>query len=527
MPKARKGKKKSEETQRNRVDSSEDAQNRSSQGCDECNESTNLADPAEPGPSQEDNKPYTSTKRGQKRKTSPRKISKGKRKCRGEANGDAVASFVEDDHVIVMRTSERENGEFGDEENSQNSTQTNEDGIENPEQDPSETASEGMIEDSSSSSSESEDEEVLLPVQKAAVDVNKLERQLAKVNARMLKMQRLMEKNEYAGPSRSKTRSRSRSRTPRRRRSRTRSRSRNRSRSRRSRSRSGTPRNHGERNRGGKRKIFHAPLVTVTSPSESTIYNPAVLPNIRNSSSSDEGMGIFNSDEEQPMTVEAIDHNNSFSHSQFAGQQERARTTVPVNRNQSEVTQQRRPVSTQQTPEEKAENMIREAEAAKIRMLEVAGKTRGKGDLEPDLREFSHTAMMDENFLLVAAHIEESTRKRIEQGGYVDFARLLPNDRVFAEHDSRMEWIQEEGRTFLAPAGYRNRDRNGITSFSKWEQAFRVYSDIYSRANPEKAVELIQYNHIIGTAAMSYIWDNVYLYDCHFRVHMSRNPSRS
>ena len=87
--------------------------------------------------------------------------------------------------------------------------------------------------------------------------------------------------------------------------------------------------------------------------------------------------------------------------------------------------------------------------------------------------------------------------------------------------------ITENGQTFLAPAQYRNRDRSGISSFQHWEQAFSIYSDIYTRPHPDRAAELIQYNHIISTAAATYLLDNVYYYDCHFRIHMSRNPNRS
>ena len=66
-----------------------------------------------------------------------------------------------------------------------------------------------------------------------------------------------------------------------------------------------------------------------------------------------------------------------------------------------------------------------------------------------------------------------------------------------------------------------------IGSFSKWDQAFRVFLDIYNGSYPERTSELIQYQHIIQTAAKSYAWENVYLYDCEFRRYMERHPSRS
>ena len=68
---------------------------------------------------------------------------------------------------------------------------------------------------------------------------------------------------------------------------------------------------------------------------------------------------------------------------------------------------------------------------------------------------------------------------------------------------------------------------SSITSFSKWEQAFRVFSNIYSKANPHRASELIEYNHVIHTIALAYVWENVYTYDREFRLHISKNPQRS
>ena len=37
----------------------------------------------------------------------------------------------------------------------------------------------------------------------------------------------------------------------------------------------------------------------------------------------------------------------------------------------------------------------------------------------------------------------------------------------------------------------------------------------------------MQYNHLIHTAAQTYIWDNVYLYDKDFRLHLSEYPLRN
>ena len=79
------------------------------------------------------------------------------------------------------------------------------------------------------------------------------------------------------------------------------------------------------------------------------------------------------------------------------------------------------------------------------------------------------------------------------------------------------------GKTYWSPVV----ESTSINSFGKLEQAFRVFSDIFLRHYPAKSTELIQYNHIIHTASLTYVWENVYSYDKDFRLHISRHPTRS
>ena len=79
--------------------------------------------------------------------------------------------------------------------------------------------------------------------------------------------------------------------------------------------------------------------------------------------------------------------------------------------------------------------------------------------------------------------------------------------------------------TYLAPIA--EREVIQITSYNKWEQAFRVFSNVLTSKYPQKATELLQYNHTIHTASMAYIWENVYNYDKEFCHHISRHPTRT
>ena len=71
-------------------------------------------------------------------------------------------------------------------------------------------------------------------------------------------------------------------------------------------------------------------------------------------------------------------------------------------------------------------------------------------------------------------------------------------------------------------------DRNQvINGYITWEQAFRIFADVYTNRYPARSSELIQYDHIIHTASTNFVWENVYQYDVEFRMHMSRNPLRN
>ena len=87
----------------------------------------------------------------------------------------------------------------------------------------------------------------------------------------------------------------------------------------------------------------------------------------------------------------------------------------------------------------------------------------------------------------------------------------------------QLEMVSKDGHIFWIPAI----DNQKIYNFGRWEQSFRIYSNIYSQAYPNRAAELLQYNHLIHTASLSFVWDNVYKYDIDFRLHMARFPRRN
>ena len=134
----------------------------------------------------------------------------------------------------------------------------------------------------------------------------------------------------------------------------------------------------------------------------------------------------------------------------------------------------------------------------------------------------------DDDFFHVTCHVDPAMKDKFAKGEFVDLERLLPKTRyqvMTGGVDNDIEVIRKNGSTYILPEGGQ-RD-NKITNVRRWEQAFRVYSAIYSQANPDRAAEIWQYVHVINTAALSYAWENVAFYDVTFRQLMEKKPQRS
>ena len=143
-------------------------------------------------------------------------------------------------------------------------------------------------------------------------------------------------------------------------------------------------------------------------------------------------------------------------------------------------------------------------------------------------RQVVGAGLSDDDFFHLTCHIDSALKGKIEKGEFVDLDKLLPKDnsfngRVSNNNETKLEWVQSEGSTYLVPASKASR----INCFRRWEQAFRMYATIYCTKNPSRAREIWQYVSIINTASMSYNWDNVYHYDIVFRQLMEFNLGRS
>ena len=132
------------------------------------------------------------------------------------------------------------------------------------------------------------------------------------------------------------------------------------------------------------------------------------------------------------------------------------------------------------TAADKACEMIHRAEENKARILEVPGnneKLRYSSGVFEDLAnekqsgsDFLHSVLVDDQYAIVASHVDDNTRRKIIEGMYVDFAKLIPKDRIRSEEDKRMEFMNKNRYTYLMPVA--ERESVSITNFQRWEQAF-------------------------------------------------------
>ena len=131
--------------------------------------------------------------------------------------------------------------------------------------------------------------------------------------------------------------------------------------------------------------------------------------------------------------------------------------------------------------------LIWKAETSKARVLDIPGRQANNFD-QPNFttknenglilnapNQFMCTAMMDDDYLILAMHADEGLERCVNNGEYIDFARLLPRDRGQMQQDNRIKLVQVSGH--LSCVLVSDNVTGSISSFVRWEQAFRVFSN--------------------------------------------------
>ena len=120
----------------------------------------------------------------------------------------------------------------------------------------------------------------------------------------------------------------------------------------------------------------------------------------------------------------------------------------------------RRPYPEERRETTPGEEIIREAEASRVRIF----TTSGKGDLLIGSVEH-RPPVVDENYLVVGNHVDVNTQEKKKNGEYIDFARLVSKDRIGSDDDHRMELVIRGGQTYFVPVS--EREVSGISNFNK------------------------------------------------------------
>ena len=81
--------------------------------------------------------------------------------------------------------------------------------------------------------------------------------------------------------------------------------------------------------------------------------------------------------------------------------------------------------------------MVRAAERSRARVFDVPGNDLVNSHVKINellnQHELFHSVMIDEDYLIVGMHVDDTTRRKIIQGEYVDFSKLIPKGRVSVE----------------------------------------------------------------------------------------------
>ena len=164
-------------------------------------------------------------------------------------------------------------------------------------------------------------------------------------------------------------------------------------------------------------------------------------------------------------------------------------------------------------------------EAARIIMEMEIGKVKldaPQGNAEVNCAWYSD--IVDDEFFHITCHVDQALHNKIEVGQFMELEKLLAKNKLptRGSHKGRLGLFSCDGMTYFAPAGEKEVK---IGNVHRWEQAFRVYAAIYSKANPSRASEIWQYVHVIHLAANTYQWSNVAEYNYTFHQLMSAYPA--
>ena len=248
------------------------------------------------------------------------------------------------------------------------------------------------------------------------------------------------------------------------------------------------------------------PLRVIKSPSDSTLYTPA-LKRITNVSDVKTANNII---DKISNFVESVRLDNDTSWRDESTLR-RSNTVTPQPSPQPHISSEFNPrkEKVKESASDKVNRFVIDVEKLKASLVAPQGMLLIKIDENVELLRNLDS---DDEFFHVSCHIDQALKNKIEKGEFVDLEKLLLRDRSVAGHTmdhpdglAAMQLYTKNGQAFFAPPDSDKR----ITGIKRWDQAFRVYATIFTKDNPERASEIWQYVHVIHTATATYNWNNV------------------
>ncbi len=115
-------------------------------------------------------------------------------------------------------------------------------------------------------------------------------------------------------------------------------------------------------------------------------------------------------------------------------------------------------------------------------------------------------------------HVDLKVIELIAEGKYVDFAKLLKEER---NNDSNIQVVTQNELTFFVPATH---PPTKIENHELWDEASLVFQSIMNKYFPDKSGQLLEYKSYIEHISQIYDWSHVYAYDKHFCRVKEKNP---
>ena len=279
----------------------------------------------------------------------------------------------------------------------------------------------------------------------------------------------------------------------------------------------------------------------IKSPSEATVYSPALkqktLENLGNDPIMPNTVFVNKSDKLPTLIRKETNANREMQDvvdflnniriefaggKQTTGDQEGNRTkSSSANKSELELAKEQ----VEKEAHTAADKAILDAE--KFKATIATPKSKWNSDITNMLNKIKQINALDDDdeFFHSTCHVDKTLRTKIAAGQFIDLSKVAPKQLLFSETtgENKLRLINNNGI-----AEFKTQEsENKITGIRSWDRAFRVYSTIYSEANPARASEILQYAAVINLAAQKFAWEDVAQYDYVFRHLMERKPERS